>query len=210
MYLRRTFTVTDRETQLNVIRDVGWGCMFGSADGIPIASHLPFLVVGELGEEMLEGHMSRANPHWETFADSAEMLVVFQGPHTYVTPSLSTAESALPTWNYVAVHIYGRPVIVDAPGEVRALITRLVNFRESRLDVPWQLESLDEHWVDERLRGIVSFQIPIERMEATFRLMQNRSLEDRQRVADALAESDDTSAQDVAAMMYRHSLESGQ
>ena len=76
--------------------------------------------------------------------------------------------------------------------------------------MPWQLEGLNEHWVDEKLRGIVSFQMPIERMEATFRLMQNRSVEDRQRVADALAESDDTNAQDVAAMMYRHSLESGQ
>jgi transcriptional regulator len=208
MYLRPTFTVTDRETQLNVIRAAGWGCLFGMKDGVPIASHLPFLVVGEQGSERLEGHMSRANPHWETFANAAEMLVVFQGPHTYVTPSLSKAEQALPTWNYAAVHVYGRPIIVDAPEEVRALITRLVDFRESLFDVPWRLESLDASWVDSKLRGIVSFQMPIERMETTFRLMQNRTAEDRRRVADALAESDDTNAQDVAAMMRTHSLES--
>ena len=207
MYLRRTFTVTDREAQLNVIRDVGWGCIFGMKDGVPIASHLPFLVVGGQGTEMLEGHMSRANPHWRTFANAAEMLVVFQGPHTYVTPRLSKAERTLPTWNYAAVHVYGRPIIVDAPNDVRALITRLVNFRESQFDVPWRLESLDEAWVDGKLRGIVSFQIPIDRMEATFRLMQNRSVEDRQRVADALADYDDTNAQDVAAMMRHHSQE---
>ena len=207
MYLRRNFTVTDRETQLNVIRDAGWGCIFGMKDGVPIALHLPFLVVGEPGRESLEGHMSRANPHWETFASAAEILVVFQGPHTYVTPSLSEAERTLPTWNYAAVHVYGRPEIVDAPDDVRALITRLVDFRESLFDTPWRLESLDQAWVDSRLRGIVSFQMPIERMEATFRLMQNRSLEDRRRVADAFAESDDTNVRGVAAMMRSHSLE---
>lgn len=207
MYLRRTFTVTDRETQLNVIRDAGWGCIFGMKDGVPIASHLPFLVEGEQGQERLDGHMSRANPHWETFANGGAVLVVFQGPHTYVTPSLSEAERTLPTWNYAAVHVYGQPVIVDAPDKVRALIKRLVDFQESRFGLPWRLESLDEGWVDGKLRGIVGFQIPIERLETTFRLMQNRSVEDRRRVADALAGSDDTNAQGVAAMMRRHSLE---
>jgi transcriptional regulator len=207
MYLRRAFTITDRETQLNVIRDSGWGCIFGMKDGMPIASHLPFLVVGEPGRERLEGHMSRANPHWETFRSSEEMLVVFQGPHTYVTPSLSKADRALPTWNYAAVHVYGRPVIVEDPDEVRALIKRLVDFRESEFDVSWHLDNLDQEWVDSKLRGIVSFHMPIERMEATFRLMQNRTAEDRRRVADALSKSDDTNAQGVAAMMRRYSLE---
>jgi transcriptional regulator len=210
MYLRRTFTVTDRETQLDVIRDAGWGCLFGMDDGAPIASHLPFLVVGEPGREKLEGHMSRANPHWRTFSGAGDMLVVFQGPHSYVTPSLSEAEGALPTWNYAAVHVYGRPVIVDAPEEVRGLIKRLVDHRESRFDTPWRLESLDEGWVDSKLRGIVGFEIPIDRMETTFRLMQNRTPEDRRRVADALAGYDDTSSQDVAAMMRRFSLEPAQ
>ncbi|MEE8453646.1 MAG: FMN-binding negative transcriptional regulator [Limibaculum sp.] len=207
MYLRPTFTMTDRETQLNVIRDAGWGCIVGMRDGVPIASHLPFLVKGEPGRETLDGHMARANPHWKTFADGAEVLVVFQGPHTYVTPSLSKAERALPTWNYAAVHVYGRPVIVDAPDKVRALIKRLVDFRESRFDRPWRMESLGEGWVDRKLRGIVGFEPPIERMEAIFRLMQNRSAEDRRRVVDALAKSDDTNAQGVAALMRRHSLE---
>ena len=73
--------------------------------------------------------------------------------------------------------------------------------------MPWRLESLDEAWVDDRLRGIVGFRMPIERMEATFRLMQNRSIEDRERVANALAECDVANAQDVAAMMRWHSLQ---
>ena len=207
MYLRPTFTVTDRETQLNVIRDAGWGTIVGLQDGVPIAAHLPFLVEGEPDRERLDGHMARANPHWKTFAGGSEVLIIFQAPHTYVTPSLCKAERALPTWAYAAVHVYGRPVIIDDPDRVRALIKRLVDFRESRFDSPWQLESLDEDWLDRKLRTIVSFEISIERMEATFRLMQNRPAEDRRRVADALAASDDTNAQEVAAMMQRHSLE---
>lgn len=108
---------------------------------------------------------------------------------------------------YTAVHVYGRPVIVDAPDKVRALIKRLVDFRESQFETPWRLESLDEDWVDSRLRGIVAFEIPIARMEATFRLMQNRSTEDRRRVAASLSVFDDTNARSVAAMMRRHSVE---
>ena len=73
-----------------------WGCIVGMRDGVPIASHLPFLVKGEPGRETLDGHMAGANPHWKTFADGAEVLVVFQGPHTYVTPSLCKAERASP------------------------------------------------------------------------------------------------------------------
>lgn len=207
MYLRQTFTITERETQLSVVKDVGWGCLFGVDDGIPIASHLPFMVVGDRGHERLEGHMSRANPHWKTFSSDEELLAVFQGPHTYVTPSLSRAKNALPTWNYVAVHVYGRPTIVSEPEQVRALIGRLVEYREAEYDIPWRLDGLDEDWVANRLKGIVAFDMPIERMEATFRLMQNRALEDRERVAVALESTDDTNSQDVAALMRRHSFD---
>ena len=94
---------------------------------MPFASHHPFLVEGESGSERLDFHMARANQHWEALTTGNEMLVVFQGPHTYVTPSWCEAERALPTWNYVAVHVYGRPVIVDAPDKVRAAIKRLVD-----------------------------------------------------------------------------------
>lgn len=207
MYLRRAFTNTERETQLGVVRDAGWGCLFGSDDGIPIASHLPFMVVGDHDHEILEGHMSRANPHWKTFSSDEELLAVFQGPHTYVTPSLSRAENTLPTWNYAAVHVYGRPTIVSEPERVRALIGRLVEYREAEFEMPWRLDGLDEEWVASRLRGIVAFEMRIERMEATFRLMQNRALDDRERVAVALASADDTNSQEVAALMRRHSFD---
>ena len=128
MYRREAFTSTDRPTQLGIVRDAGWGCLFGIDNGVPIASHLPFMVVGDPGEEKLESHMSRANPHWRGFSSTEELLAVLQGPNTYVTPSLSVAADALPTWNYAAVHVYGRPTIVDDPTRVRALIGRLVEY----------------------------------------------------------------------------------
>ena len=93
------------------------------------------------------------------------------------------------------------------PVQVRALIGRLVEHREAEFEVPWRLDDLDENWVASKLRGIVAFEIQIERMEATFRLMQNRALDDRERVAVALASADDTNSQEVAVLMRRHSFD---
>ena len=120
MYMPPIFTESDREVALAAIRNPGWGYLVGVAEGVPTAAHLPFLFEGEPGAEKLVAHMARANPHWQTFADGNEVLVVVPGPHTYVSPNWYAAKQAVPTWNYVAVHIYGVPRIVDDAQEAYA------------------------------------------------------------------------------------------
>ena len=210
MYLRSVFSQDDRETQLDVIRENGWGHIVGVQNGVPFASHHPFLLAGEVGQERLDFHLARANPHWETFTDGDEKLVVFEGPKHYVTPNWCEAERALPTWAFVSVHVYGRPTLVDDPEKVWAGQKRLVDFRETQFDTPWQMESVAGEWLDGMMRAIVSFEMPIERIEANFRLLQNRPTGDRRRVADALAELDDTHAKGVATLIRRYSLEAAE
>ena len=149
--------------------------------------------------------MARANPQWKDFAkleaEGGEALVVFQGPHAYVSPNWYGPGRTVPTWNYLAIHAYGRPRIIDNPGRVRALIERLVETQESALAQPWSMESLDKAYLARMLRGIVAFEISLTRIEAKAKLNQNKSPDQRQGVIAALSASGDPRSAEVAALM---------
>ncbi len=165
-----------------------------------MATHLPFLLHRTRGTKgTLIGHMARANPHRELLG--AESLVIFQGPHAYVSPSWYEDAPAVPTWNYIAVHAYGAPEIVDDAAEVRAVLARLIEVHEAGRSAPWQFESLPGDFIDGMVRGIVAFEIPIARLEGKWKLNQNRSAADRDGVIRALHAQGDPMAQAVAAAM---------
>ena len=189
MYMPDLFAVNDRQTQIDFIRTTGWGYLTGVIDDEPYVTHLPFLVDGGTGEERLVAHMARANPHWESFANGKPQLVVFPGPHTYITPSWYNTDKAVPTWNYTTAHVYGTPVVIDDPHTVYAGQQDLVNHYEAQFDMPWRMEDVDTDFIDGMLHAIVSFEILIERIQCKFKLSQNRPAKDQQRVVDALAVS---------------------
>ena len=197
MYLPKDFAVEDRETLYGLIRANSFGLLISQVDGQPFATHLPFLLEGDV----LVAHMARANPHWQAFADGGEVLCVFQGPHAYVSPSWYTAGNAVPTWNYTAVHVYGAPEIVDDPQAAYADQDKLVDFNEVGFETPWRLGARDRNFVDGMIRAIVNFRIPIARIEGKFKLSQNRPEEDRKRVAAQLETSADLAAAACGALM---------
>jgi len=204
MYVPDAFAETDRGTLCDFIRSTGWGYLVGVADGVPFVTHLPFLLEGDAGSERLVAHMARANPHWQGFTDGAgarEQLVVFSGPHAYVSPRWYTAAKAVPTWNYTAVHVYGVPRIVADPAAVYEAQKRLVDFYEAGADAPWRMEDVDAGYIEGMLRAIVSFEIPVARMEGKFKLSQNRTPEDRAGVIAALADGSDEGGKRVARLM---------
>ena len=125
--------------------------------------------------------MARANPQWQDFAKLAdgggEALVIFQGPHAYVSPNWYGPGAAVPTWNYVAVHAYGPPQIMDDPARVRALLDRLVRVQETDSQTPWSMASQEDEYIERMMRGIVAFEIPVTRLEAKAKLSQNKELE---------------------------------
>lgn len=194
MYVPRDFAETDRETLRGVIRDNPFGLLIGSVAGAPFATHLPFLLDGD----RLLGHFARGNPHARAVDGSMRMLAVFSGPHAYVSPRWYEAAEAVPTWNYVAVHVYGTPEVVEDTTAVRTLLDRLVETYECGA---WTLEQRDPGFLDRMIRGIVAFELPIERIEGKFKLSQNRPRSDRLRVAGELAHSDDPSAAALGRLM---------
>ncbi len=201
MYVPDHFAEDNRGTQMRFIRETGWGYLTGVVDGAPFVTHLPFLLDGEPGAEFLVAHMARLNPHWQSFAEGRDQLVVFPGPHCYVSPTWYAAEKAVPTWNYVAVHAYGTPRIIEDPDACYAAQKKLVDFHEAGFETPWRIEDMPESYIGGMLRGIVNFEIPIARIEAKFKLNQNRTTLDRAGVIAALADSPRENDRDVAALM---------
>lgn len=204
MYVPKHFEIADPAWCHALMRAQSFAVMITADDaGAPFATHLPFLVDHERGPKgTLRGHVARANPHWRYLAAGRPTLVVFSGAHAYVSPSWYAQHPAVPTWNYVVVHASGTGVLVEEPARVRTLLADLVHAHE-RVGQPaaWSLESLPADYVDGMQRGIVAFEIPIDKLEGKAKLSQNRSAEDQARTRDALATADDPLARAVAVLM---------
>lgn len=194
MYVPKHFAVDDRDALDAVICGNPFGLLIGALDGSPFATHLPFLLDGD----RLLSHFARGNPHWKSIDGRTEMLAVFSGPHAYVSPRWYESAQAVPTWNYVAVHVYGAPRVIEDAGMVRELLDRLVAEYEGDA---WSLDGQDADFRERMSRGIVAFEMPIQRIEGKFKLSQNRPEGDRYRVAAEFERSGDSMHGELAHLM---------
>ena len=202
MYVPRHFAQDDPAALRALMERYGFALLVTTVDGAPFASHLPLLHRAEGGEfGSLIGHMARPNPQWRGFAHGGPALAVFQGPHAYVSPSWYASAEAVPTWNYTAVHAYGRPRVVDDQGAALAILERLVAVHENGRPEPWGIDRVPADFRDTQVRGIVAFEMPIERLEGKFKLGQNRPAADRQGAARALRASGEPLGLEVARLM---------
>ncbi len=202
MYLPRHFAEADPAALHGLMGRYGFALLVTVVDGEPFASHLPLLHQAEGGEfGVLLGHMSRPNPQWRGFADGAPALAVFQGPHAYVSPSWYASGEAVPTWNYTTVHAYGRPRVVDDHGAALAILERLVAIHEEGRPEPWGLDRVTAEFRDTQIRGIVAFEMPIDRLEGKFKLGQNRPAADREGAAAGLRATGEPLGHEVARLM---------
>ena len=212
MYIPKAFRVDDIDTLHAFMREYSFATLVTQQDGELLASHLPFLLDAERGTPSggqvsygtLIAHMARANPQWRTFNSTQEALVIFQGPHTYISPSWyeDAIEQSVPTWNYAVVHAYGKPHLIEDTTALYTILQALVQKHESHFEKPWTLQPLDD-FMQNKMRAIVGFQIPITRLEGKYKLSQNRSLNDQVRVVTALEESADPMNTDVAELMSK-------
>ncbi|MBV8601004.1 MAG: FMN-binding negative transcriptional regulator [Candidatus Eremiobacteraeota bacterium] len=187
MYVPKAFAVEDRAWAERFIDANSFGTLVTVRDGEPFATHLPFLIEPERGPHgTLLAHMARANPHWQAFGD-VPSLAIFSGPHAYVSPSwYRSAAPKVPTWNYAAVHVYGKVRLVEDVAATETLLRKLIAHAERGFDDPWTFERVDEPYRREMIHHIVAFEIPIDRIEAKAKLNQNRPEQDRRLVAEAV------------------------
>jgi len=177
MYVPAHFAVEDRRELVAFMRQHPFAIVTTAQDGHITATHAP-LIIRENGEELwLIGHFARANQQSKALEQGAEALVIFSGPHAYVSPRLYESKLAVPTWNYAAVHAYGRASIVDSEEAVLALVHEIdAQYRE-------QWDSLPQEFRTGMLRGLVAFEIQVKSLEGKYKLSQNRPALDQASVA---------------------------
>jgi transcriptional regulator len=199
MYTPPFNRVEDREKIHGFIHAYGFATVVSNT-GKVCASHLPVLLDESAdGLGRLRSHMARANEQWKQFDSAREVLCIFHGPHAYISPSWYVMQHTVPTWNYAAVHVYGLPTIVDS-AELKKIVYDTTEKYESSMPKPWAIP-LSEHEVDAMLKAIVGFKIEITRVEAKFKLGQNRSPEDQEKMLNALAAAPDFASRELAEFM---------
>ena len=185
------------------IRRHGFGTLVTSDPQAGLcASHLPFLFAedGE-GRGTLTSHMARQNDQWRALTPGAEVLVIFQGPHTYVSPRWYQTKLAVPTWNYTAAHAYGRPRLIEDPAAVRRVLSDTVAAYEGTGDGAWSDGDLPPDFAQKMASAVVAFAVEVARIEGKFKLSQNRPAGDRRGVVAALEAVGGDDARAVAELM---------
>lgn len=189
MYSPKFNQVTDRGILIEAMQAYSFAILFGPQEGAEgaggmVATHLPIVVKDEGPHGLLEGHFAKANHHWQALAGK-ETLVVFPGPHSYVSPTLYVEPLSVPTWNYVAIHAYGTLGLVADEAGKGALLAGLIEASEPRFAEQWR--AMPEGFRRTMLAGIQGFRIPIARIEGKFKISQNRAAEERRMVKAAHA-----------------------
>ncbi len=183
-----------------------FGTLLSADEGSPVVSHLPFLFERDAGKHgRLIGHLARANPHWQRLVRAEPVLVVFQGPHGYVSPSWYATPGGVPTWNYAVVHVHGLPKLIEDESECAEILRRMTAAHESHFLAPWEFDASDDTHA-RLLDMIVGFEIEITAIQGKFKLSQNRSEEDRERVIERLGQTGSMQQGELARLMQDYSL----
>jgi len=204
MYSPAYNRIENRAELLAFMRANNFPILVTGTGGVLHASHLPVTIHEEGSQIVIDMHMAKNNPQWQEFLDD-EAMVVFSGPHAYISPRWYEEQERVPTWNYAAVHAYGVPQVISGRQEKHRSQRRLVE----SLDPQWlpKFDALRQEYVDMMLEGIVNFAIPVSRLETRWKLSQNRSRREMELIAAALETSSDSSERALAALTRKHLVE---
>jgi transcriptional regulator len=191
MYLPRHFTEERIPVMHDAIERTGLAVLVTIGTEGPEATHLPLLLDrGVAPRGMLRGHLARANPQWRALEDGCPALIIFSGPESYVSPSWYPSKGdegkVVPTWNYIAIHAYGRVEVFHDPDRLLGMVSDLTDHHERGREHPWAVKDAPSDYLHAQLAGIVGFEMMIERLEGKWKMSQNRSAADLGGVVDGL------------------------
>jgi transcriptional regulator len=199
MYIPKHFEQTDKKKLVEFMREYNFAAIVSSAKKRYWATHIPFLVEETGGEVILRAHMAKANPQWANFKNEEEILVIFQEPHSYISPSLYDNPVSVPTWNYLAVHAYGIPKILPSLEDRIKMLEDTFKVFEPKFKEQW--DTLPGDYKSDLLDGITAFEVRTTRLEGKFKLSQNRTDAERERIIAKLNSSGDNVKKDTAKFM---------
>jgi transcriptional regulator len=202
MYTPKHNRIEDRDALLAYMRAYSFAALASAGPAGLMATHLPFVIEDSEGRIRLLAHMAKANPQWREFAAGTDAMVIFMQPHAYVSPRLYDSRQNVPTWNYVAVHAYGRPVLIEEREAKIDLQKKLIGLHDAGFLE--QMAELPQSYIDAKLAAIVSFSIEVTRIDARYKLSQDKNPAERERIARDLEAGGEGVAAEVARLMREH------
>jgi transcriptional regulator len=197
VYIPKLYREEDREKILEFLKQNNFPALVSKNGESLVATHLPVEIeAGENDKLTIYGHMSRANPQWKTFG-AQEVLLIFQGAHTYISPTWYDHVN-VPTWNYMMVHVYGKARVVEGE-ELHSVLSRLVERHEAASS--YGLESLPPDFVAKEMNGVAGFAVDVTRIDAGYKLSQNRNDKDHENIIHELEKRKDEASMGVARAM---------
>lgn len=200
MYIPKHFKIDNEEIIYDFIEKYSFATLFSRHNEEPYATHLPLIL--KKSENALYGHFARPNEQWKD-AENQQVLVVFQGPHCYISPSWYETTKAVPTWNYVSIHLYGKLEIIEDRKVIFDSLNDMVNKYE-RQDSSYNLNDVDPQYIEGMSKGIVAFRIKVTKIEAKAKLSQNHPLERQELIIKNLENTSNQDNLQVASLMKKN------
>jgi len=198
MYIPGFNTFPDKQEVLSFMQRYSFGTIITSVNNLPVATHLPFLIEEKDGEIIISSHFAKANPQ-ALDVNGNTNLIIFTEPHAYISPKNYPKEAEVPTWNYIAVHVYGKARLLNGEQEHLDLLERTIKNYEAAYFDQWQ--KLPHEFKSKMIKGIVGFEIIVTDLQAKSKLSQNRSEVEKENIIHSLSESPSESEREIAQYM---------
>ncbi|PAE29268.1 hypothetical protein CHI07_10360 [Paenibacillus sp. 7884-2] len=192
MYIPKYYRMDDTDTMIRFIEENSFGIIVSSGEKMLHGTHLPFLIEKNSdGSIKLISHMSKGNPQWREVQD--DVLIIFQGPHVYVSPTWYEEEGYVPTWDYQAVHVYGKYIPKNSPEDLKEIMDRTIEYYEKDQPDPWD-GNIPDHVYNRLINGVEGFHIQVTDIQGQWKLHQDHSEARKKRVANVLRRKEDQDA----------------
>lgn len=198
MYIPSQFKIKDDEFIYDLIQENSFATFFSQHEGEPYATHIPLMI--DQDKEYLYGHFARANSQWKDLPNQS-VLAIFHGPHCYISSSWYESDLSVPTWNYLAVHVYGKAELIEGEELKKALIDLVKKYEKP--DSSYQIDEVDPKFLEGMTKGIVGFKIKIEKIEGKAKLSQNHSFKRKQLVIQELEKFKSEDEREISSYMKK-------
>jgi transcriptional regulator len=198
MYIPKLYNIEEVAEAVAFMQQYSFATIVTAKDNMPVATHLPFVITQQNDTVFLRSHFARANEQWMHIGHQP-ILVIFSEPHAYISPAHYEKELNVPTWNYLAVHAYGRGTLLDDTAQAYALLETTINTYEPAYQAQWN--NLPQDFKLKMIKGIAAFEIEVTDLQGKKKLSQNKTATEQQRIIDQLSASNNTQEQDIAAYM---------
>ncbi|MDB5002927.1 MAG: transcriptional regulator [Mucilaginibacter sp.] len=200
MYIPKQFLITDQQEAISFMQRYSFATIVTVSDGVPSATHLPFVVSQRDDKIILTSHFAKVNPQAAEILNG-KPLVIFIEPHAYISPKHYETEQSVPTWNYIAIHAYGTTTLIENPEQKAELLEHTIQFYEA--DYLKQWAALPQDFKLNMMKGITGFEIVVDELQGKKKLSQNKTEKERDNIINELSNKPDSNEKEIAAYMSK-------